>query len=471
MTGPVRDVAVGRGFLKLGAGEAVARLVGFGATVYLARRLGADTYGVIVLATTLMAYVGRISDCGIDLLGVHDVAHDRARLVALLQQYVGARLAVATALIVVIVAAGLLVFPQPDGAIVAAYAFTLAPIALGTRWVHLGLEHAGVVSLSRTATELVVALLVVTTVRGAGDVIHVPLAQIIGEAAGAYLLLRALPRAATAVHAVIRVDVVAALYRRSWPLVLNSMLGLVIFNIDFFFLRIFRGSATVGYYAAAYALVSFVLNVGNSYQMTLMPLVARAMGDPSRERRLYHDAIAQVFAGVFPIALGGCLIAHRIMPEVFGSAYQPSVAPLQILLWALPVALLRNVAQGVMIAHGRQAQMLRTSMFAAASNIALNVAMIPLLGMTGAAIVTVLTESARTIPMIWMLRRTGLPMAGPRRFWRTLVAGAAMAGAVLALHGLSVWLVVPVGGLTYIGVLALLGGVRLRGRRLPELLV
>jgi O-antigen/teichoic acid export membrane protein len=466
-----RDPAIGRGFLKLGLGEAAARLISFGATVYLAVTVGAETYGMVVLATTMMAYAGRISDCGVDLLGVHDVAHDRGQLEGYLQRYTGARFLVASVLIVLIAAVGLLVFPQPDGAIVAAFAFMLAPMALGTRWAHLGLEHSGVVSLSRTITEVVAAAMILAFVRDARDVAVVPLAQILGESAAALLLLRALPPAARALRVAIRFETVKVMYRRSWSLVLNSMVGLVIFNIDFFFLRIYHDSATVGYYAAAYALVSFVLNVGNSYQLTLMPSVARAMSEPARERSLYHDALAQVFAGVFPIALGGCLVAHRLIPEIFGAPYSPAVTPLRILLWALPVALLRNVAQGVMIAHGRQSQMLGTSLLAAASNVALNIALIPVFGMTGAAIVTLVTESVRTIPMLWLLRRSGLPMPGVGRFWRTLLAAAAMAVAVVAAAPLPVWAVVPLGGLTYVAVMTLVGGVRFHRRRLPELIM
>ena len=197
---------------------------------------------------------------------------------------------------------------------------------------------------------------------------RVPLAQILGELLAAFLLMRVLPAVGFSARGFFRPAVILTLYRRAWPLVLNALLGLVIFNSDSFFLRIYRDSATLGYYAAAYALVSFMLNVGRSYQMTLMPAVSRSMDNPESERVLYHSATAQVFAGVFPVALGGSLVAPRLIPWVFGPAY-PSVLPLQILLWALPVALFRNVSQGVMIAHGRQDQMLRTSTLAAISNI------------------------------------------------------------------------------------------------------
>ncbi|HJR35179.1 MAG TPA: polysaccharide biosynthesis C-terminal domain-containing protein, partial [Gemmatimonadales bacterium] len=206
-------------------------------------------------------------------------------------------------------------------------------------------------------------------------------------------------------------------------------------------------------------------------QMTLLPAVTRAMGNREQERALYHSAQAQVFAGVLPVAVGGCLVAPRLVSFVFGAEYGPSVLPLQILLWALPIALFRNIAQGVMIAHGRQDQMLHTSLAGAASNLILNLVLIPPLGMAGAALVTVTTESVRTVPMLRLLGKASLPMAPPARFWRTLLAAAVMTLVLLTLHLTSVWLTIAAGALAYVVTLVAVGGLRLRRGALPELRV
>src|SRR5262245_23447781 len=53
---------VARGFLALGAGEAVSRLIAFGATIYAARVLGPAAYGVLGVATAVVLYLNRIAD-------------------------------------------------------------------------------------------------------------------------------------------------------------------------------------------------------------------------------------------------------------------------------------------------------------------------------------------------------------------------------------------------------------------------
>ena len=469
--GERNDAAVGRSFLKLGAGEAAARLISFSATVYLARLLGADSYGVIVLATAILLYVACVSDCGVDLLGVHDVARDPAALARLAPAYLGARLLVAIALSVLLAGVGLLVFPRPEGPVLAGYAAVLLPLALGTRWVHLGLERSGRAALARVLSEGLAALLIVLLIHGPGDLLRAPLIQLAAESAAALLLLGLLPRGSGPPRLTFRKSVIAALFQRSWPIVAHTLLGLLIFNSDFFFLRIYRDSATVGHYAVAYTLVSFFLNLGGSYEMSLLPAITRLGRERSEQRRLYGSALAQVFTGALPVAIGGCLLAGPLVALVFGAGYAASAAPLRVLIWCIPIAVFRNVAQTGLIAHGQQAQLLRTAGWAAGLNVALNAALVPLWGMVGAALITVLTEGVRTGLALRFSWRAGLSLPSPRRLWRALVAGAVMALVIGLATIHAVWLAVLVGAAVYLLVLALVGGVRWQRGALPELTV
>lgn len=470
MTSSRSHSSVGLNFLKLGSGEALARIVAFGVTVYLARRVGADAYGVVILATSVMAYVGRVADCGVDLLGVRDLAHDPTQAPALIQTYLGARLFVAIPLTILTAGAALLWLPPGEGEILAAFALTILPMAFGTRWVHIGLDQPGIVAIVRTTTECLIALMVVALVHGPEDVGRVPVAAVIGESASVLLLLRALPRRGWAARVVLRFDTVKSLYRRSWPLVHHALLGLVIMNSDFFVLRLYRDSATVGHYAVAYTLVSFLVNLGQSYQMSLLPVITRAGNDPIKQSALCQTAAAHVFAVTWPLAVGGSLVADRLLPAVFGSAYLPSVAPMQVLVWSIPVALTRNVVQSLLIARGRQDLMMRTSAWAAGSNLALNFAIIPFAGMQGAAAVTVVTELVRLIALVVSTWRSGVHTISLSRMWRTLFAGGAMA-LILATAPVPVWVSIPLGAAVYVSTLWLLGGLRFGRGVAPELVV
>ena len=469
MTSSPATSAVGRTFAKLASGEVLARLIAFGVTVYLARSLGAGGYGVIALATAVVLYLSFVADAGLEMLGVRDVAADPAQIQHVVPSLLAARLLIAAGLIAATWAVGMLVLPQPDGAVLAAYAFTLIAVAGGTRWVHIGLGQSGRVALARVVGEGLNALLVVVLVHGLADLSRVPVLQVTGDGVAAILLLWFLRGAGLRLTAALDWSIVGPVFRRSWPLVLHALLGLLIFNVDFFFLRAYRDSATVGRYAAAYTLISFVLNLGVAYGMSLLPAITRLAGDAQGERVLYDGAMAQAFAAALPIAVGGALVATGIMGFVFGSGYAPAAAPLRLLLCSLPVALARSVAQAALIARGRQDQVLRSVAWAAVVNIALNFALIPRYGMVGAAASTLITETVRTILSLAYAAREGLPLPPLRRFWRAGIAAAAMAAALVALRPPSLWMALALGAAAYTIVLLLTGGLKVRAGGLPAL--
>ena len=462
---------VGVRFLKLGIGEAAARFIAFGATVYLARSLGASTYGVIVFATAVLLYLSFITDCGVDMLGVQEIAADRATLFGQLPEILGARVLVGAVLVGVTGLAGLWLLPHPEGSVLAIYAFTLLLVGMGTRWAHLGLEQSGRAALARVLSEAVAAVTIVTLVRGPGDLMRVPISQLLGEGVGTLVLLRLLPPGAMRLRVRLRPTMVYTLLQRSWRLVLHAILGLATFNSDFIFLRVLKDSAMLGHYAVAYTLISFFLNLGTAYKMSLIPALTRLRGEPAAARAVYDESMAQVIAGTVPICIGGILVAGPLILLIFGPSYQLSAAPLQVLLLMLPLAFVRSVSQGALMAEGRLDQLLSTVTWAAGTNVALNLLLIPRWGMLGAAWATVITEVTRTVLAVVYVARAGLPMTHPRRFIRILVAGGLMAPAVWLTSGASVVLTILVGGLAYALALAAMGGIRFRRGAFPELTV
>ncbi len=80
-SGQATEQTVARNFFALVSGEAVARLTAFATTIYIARTLGAESYGVIGFALAVILYLSRIADGGMEFfgLGIREIAEDRER--------------------------------------------------------------------------------------------------------------------------------------------------------------------------------------------------------------------------------------------------------------------------------------------------------------------------------------------------------------------------------------------------------
>ncbi len=464
--------SVNRSFLALGLGEAVARLVGFGATVYAIRVLGASTYGMVGVAAAVALYLNRVADLGFDLgLGVREIAADSGFLSRVGPSVVGFRSLLSAVLVVLLAIVGFLFLPQPDGAVLAVHGLGLFAAGTSTRWIHLGSDRNRTAALAATAGQLVMALLVLGLVRGPGDVATVSGAQMAGDLLAALLLCLALGPVGRRLPLRIEWPVLRPLLPRAWSLVASALLGILIYNADFLFLRVLHGTAAVGYYAAGYTLVTFFLNLGIAYNLSLLPSLTRLRHTAADLETLFHTATAQVFAIGLPLAVGGSLLAAPIVRLLFGPGYSASAAPFAILIWAIPLNLLRDVPLMALLSAEGEHWVFRVTLASAALNLLLNIALIPHFGLVGAASATVLTEAVRMGLAAGVARRMGFHLPGPRRFVKAGAATLAMAACLKLLPNAPVWFVVPAGGLAYLVVLAGLGGIRLGAGRQPVLSV
>lgn len=466
--GPIDRVM--RNFLALGGSEIAARLISAGVTIYLARALGVESYGVLGVAIAIVLYLTAVVDWGFDEFAPREIAGDAKRLGELLPSLLVARLAVASFLSLGLLLIGMRLVPPPEGPLLAVYGLALLAAGMNTRWAYLGLERTGKIASSRLISEAVKAALILLLVKDSTDLLLVPVFQFLGELVGGMLLLASLRRLQLSARWLVRPGLTGRMYQQASPLLLTSLLGMTIYNADLVYLRAFRDAREVGWYLAAYALIGFFGILGNASRLSLVPTLARVAEWSADQQELYHTAIARLFALGLPLAIGGFLLAQSIVDLVYEAPYAPSAPVFAILIWSIPLLLLRGVHQSVLIARGHQGRVLRMTVIAAAFNLGVNFLAVPLFGMVGAAAVTLATEALRmTIGQLYVLEE-GFSLTSFTRYWKVAIAAAGMAG-MLALLPVSVWFAVPLGGLTYIALLTLTGGVRFRRGSLPLLQV
>jgi O-antigen/teichoic acid export membrane protein len=408
----------------------------------------------------VVLYLSRLVDAGFDLgLGIRETAAPRYDLVDLVPTILLLRLAIAAPLIGIAWAAALL-RPSEERLVIALYALTLMPAALSVRWALIGLGRPRIAGVARAVGELVVLLSVLATVVNRDQLWRTPIAQFAGDTVAAALLLVVLGRVGYRLRIRWRGAVARALLRNVVPYVGSTILGLALFNADLLFLRFFRDPATVGLYAAAYALVSFVINLGDMYALALIPSLSRRDDGGSARADLYAGAWVRSAAVTLPIAVGGAFVAEPLLRVFFGDAFAPARWALILLIGSAPLSVFRSVATAALIAHHEEPFILRAVALSAAINVTLNLIMVPRFGMIGAAAVTLATEFVRLTIYQARVRRLGLVAPNPVRVWKPALASALMAILLTTRVGESIWTAVPLAALAYGGAMVALGAVR-----------
>lgn len=451
---------IARNFLALGTGEIVSRVIGFLSTIYVARQLGNDAYGVIGFAFAVTMYAAAVTDFGLEQHGPREVPLHRESPGTLIASVGAGRILIGLVLAILMAGTGW-VAPEPDGRVLILFGLTLLPAGAGMRWLHVGTQRSGVASVARVTGEALRLAILLYVVRDASDIYFVPLAQVAGDTVAAVVMLAAI-RARERVGLRIDPGLAVAVLRRAAPLLLANLLGYVIYNSDVILLRVMRPVSEVGLYLAAYALINLLGVLGNSIAVSLIPGLAEPSRSRSGRQSVIDAATAHVLALALPLAAGGSILGKPLIALAFGADYDGAGPVLGILIWTFPLLLVRSVQLAALIAEDRRGDVLRITGWSAALSVSLNLVAIPLFGMVGAAGTTVGTEIVRMGLAIGHARRAGY--RGPRalRFWRIGLASAIMGVVVTLLAGLPVLALVPVGALVYLVALGLLGGVKRR---------
>jgi O-antigen/teichoic acid export membrane protein len=445
---PARRIA--GAFLALGAGEIIGRLLAFVTTLVIARVLGADGYGVYALALAVGLYLAQASECGLAGVGVRRIAEGGDDVGALASAVSGMRLVLAVVLMGAAAVVARLWVPDPDRSVLLLSFLALIPVALDLRWVLIGLERSGPVGWARVLGEATTLVGVVWLVDDVDQLGTAMLCYVAGVAVSSTLLWLALRRRGVRATVTWRPGLALPLLKRGLPVAGQVLLGLMIFNADLLLLRLLRGPASTGLYAAAYAPLAFAVNVGYAFAYSVLPvLVAEraaeqvAPGEGSARNAsarytavpdasgLWGTQIVRMLSIAFPLAAGGALMAAPIISVGFGPDYVEATPILAALMASAPFAAATALSWTALTTLGRERWLLGSTGLAAALNLVLNLLWIPRYGMLGAATATVLTEAFRAVLMGWIAWHGGLRFPTPTKLVRPLLATAAMSAFLL----------------------------------------
>jgi O-antigen/teichoic acid export membrane protein len=226
-------------------------------------------------------------------------------------------------------------------------------------------------------------------------------------------------------------------------------------QIDSVLLNFLTGPAVVGWYVAAYRIVTIPVAVPAILVTVLFPALSAAAGTAPFDA-ITRRAVQVVVLVTLPMAMGVMLLADRIIAVLrYPAVFQHSVLPIMLLAPGFPLIAVDMILGTALNAHDRQRQWAATAVAAAVLNPALNLLAIPYAqsrfgnGAVGAAAVTTLTEVFMMSAGLWLLPRGVLDWTTASRCARCLVAAAAMSAVVLPLRHLPLELPVAAGAVTY----------------------
>ena len=191
----------------------------------------------------------------------------------------------------------------------------------------------------------------------------------------------------------------------SLPLLAVSMLGMIMHGTDTLMLGYFKTPDVVGLYNAALPLANLIPVVLTSMNFLYVPIASQLYSQNliGEMRRNYAILTKWMFALTLPLFLIIFLFPEIVLNILFGSRYIQASIALQILAFGMFIHTFLGPNAVTLMIAGKTSFLMWSSLIGAIMNIALNIFLIPLLGITGAAI-----ASTASLGVINLLNSTRL---------------------------------------------------------------
>ena len=228
---------------------------------------------------------------------------------------------------------------------------------------------------------------------------------------------------------------IGTIARAAVPFALAGAFVKIYTNADVVLLTKLSGEEAAGLYSVPYKLTFAFQFIPMAFTAALYPAMSRAYAqDKTQLGDLLHKALWSLSIIVAPIVAGLVALGPEIVHLVYGGEYAASILPLQILVFTLVFVFLDFPIGSLLNGTDRQTTQTKLMGLATCISVALNALLIPLYGVIGVAIASLVSHAAL---FVGGLVAAGKFVAWPSGQFLWLSTRIAAASACM---GLVVWL-------------------------------
>lgn len=241
------------------------------------------------------------------------------------------------------------------------------------------------------------------------------------------------------------------------PFAMTGLFYTVYYSIDIIMITQFVGTYETGLYNAAYKLITVLTLFYTIYVTVVYPVMSKLFKDSNELLSIsFIKSMKYLLLVTIPIAIFTCFYSMDII-SIYGVEFIEANKVLNILIWTVCFLFVNGACSLVLTASYKEYTVTIIFAIAAVFNIVLNLFLIPLYSIYGAAIATVLSEILIFILDMYSIKKINqLPN---KHFvydvFKIILASGILAIALYFLN-LNLWLAMPVSIIVYFAALLLL---------------
>ncbi len=457
--------------------EVVTAVINLFFTMYVARYLGAEGFGLLSFALAFTAIFGVFTDIGLNQLTTREVARDKTLALKYLGNITSLKVILNVATFgLIALTVNLLGYPAQTKNVVYLSSLFLVANAFCVMFYSIfqAYEKMEFVTFGRVLNAVLLMAGALFAVVQHLSVISFALIYFLSSAVtllcnvGFSIWKFAKP------HFDVDLSFWGKTLKQAWPFGLSGVFSGIYFWIGSVMLAS-KGNDVVGWYNVAYRLVFALSVVPSVYFTAAFPVMSRFYITSRESLKIINEkSIKYMLMLAVPIAIGTTLLADKIILLVFDKGYSNSVFALQILVWAVAFVFLSSGFARLFESLNKQLMVTVVAASCSILNVALNLVLIPMYSYKGAGIATLATEFTAMAFLFFWSYRIGYGISAKRVLdivARTFVAGAAMGLFVFYLRNLTLWVLIPAAALLYFAVLLIIKGMDKEDRQLLQQMI
>jgi O-antigen/teichoic acid export membrane protein len=391
--------------------QVISYLLGFYFTIYTARYLGAEGFGILSFALAFSGVWGVFADLGLCTLMVREVARNKS----MMSKYVGNILVMKIILAISIfgmIAFTITFLDYPDQIVKVVFFIALSILINGFSQIfysvfqaHEKMEYQSLCSVLYSALLLTGALFAISKqfdVVGFAFLYFIVSTLVFGVAFIIFMWKFILPKME------INFSFWKPVLKETLPFAITGISFSIYVWIDTIMLSLLKGEEVVGWYNAAYRIILVLVFIPVIFRNTMFPLMSRFYVSSQEKLRLYFEKILKIMIFIsLPLGVGTVFISDKVILLVYGRQFFQSIIALQILVWSLVLIFARCTFECLLESVNRQIIVTKIFIIGAFFNVFANLLLIPKYSYIGAGIVTVFTDIIVLVILIMATKKIG----------------------------------------------------------------
>jgi O-antigen/teichoic acid export membrane protein len=379
-----------KNFILLSSSEVVSKALGFFTTVVIARRVGVNGLGDLGFVLAVYTYFTLLANPGYDTIGARETAKRENDASSIINSLFRLKFwSSILAFVVLVLFCFVVPFSSSVKQLLMLQGLSLLTIPFSFQFYFRGGNQMHVVALSRFLQSSMYFLAVYFGVRGIGDLTRVPLSFGIATVLG-LLPMVGLLRQHFSLRQTIPWERLRFFFISAITIGAAAICVQIYLNMDTVLLGFFKTSREVGLYTSAYKIVTLASTIPMLIFTSYLPHLVSIKDKVTADWKMY---ILSMFSVGLPVGISVALLAPTGISLLYGIEYQGAVLPLRILSIDIIAVFASITFAQPLLLLGKEKQYLSIVAWSAGFNLLFNLFMIPLFGMTGAALTTVCAES------------------------------------------------------------------------------